>query len=95
MIVSMVYNAFILQLPLHLSMLSQSFSYQYPYNILPSKWLLSHIIIMKTMVSKERGMNVVNMAIISPWQKLIQTKDQTSTPIFNFHVIDCDNEFVV
>ena len=34
----------------------------------PNHWLLSHINIVKTMDSRERGMNPVAMTIINPWK---------------------------
>ena len=39
--------------------------------LFPNKWLLSHITIIKTMDSSERGMNPVEMIIINPQKKLL------------------------
>ena len=58
------------QRPVHLSMLSSSFFKPVLHTIFfPSHWLLSHITIVKTMDSGERGMNPVAMTIINPWKE--------------------------
>ena len=52
--------------PVHLSMLSWSYFYQYS----PSHWMLFHITIFKTVDSFERGMNSVAVTIIKPWKEM-------------------------
>ena len=68
MVFNAVFNSisFISWLPVHLSMVSRSSFNQYPPTIFfPSHWLLSHITIVETTDSGDRGRNPLSMTIIN------------------------------
>ena len=49
----------------------------------PSNWLLSHIIIVETTDSGERGMNPVAMTIINPWKECWLNQGSISDLLFS------------
>ena len=48
----------------------------------PSHWLLSHITIVETTDSGERGMNPVAMTIINPQKKYWSSRDRNGDPLY-------------
>ena len=44
--------------------------------------MLSHILIIETMVNGERGINSVSMAVIDPRKEIGRPRDRTADPLF-------------
>ena len=80
---STVFQLFIIWEPVHLSMLSwSSFNQPLLHTIFfPSHWLLSHITIVETTDSGERGMNPVAMTIINPLKEYWPSRGSNRRPL--------------
>ena len=76
---------------MRLFILSWSYLTGTPHNIFPSHWLLSHITIVETTDSGERGMNPVAMTVINPRKEYWPSRGSNQRPpVLNFGTLPAE-----